>query len=245
MGDPNFSIGDAAVPAWPHFLCGNGFAWHPEAKKRGCFWGMTAAPAELVAGVFSGSPIDRVWSLRVLLLGDGDRHPPFPQIQVRLFGAECHNHGAIGYQMTRAAVALHPGALEALREARPTIRELLDLDQPEERRRIAREHRSRPPGLPVRDDPDLTRVLQISWAAHIEAARRAQLEEDVAPWQWGMPWFPDLADATPASSSSSPAASSSSSEGSPAPSSARTCRLVVAPPPSTLLAYPVDSKKPV
>lgn len=173
---------DAEPPAHPHFACADGYAWAPEPgpaarDRRACYQGHTAARAELVAGVLSGRPIDRVWCLRRLLFGEpGDR---YPGVLVALWPDHCrgcggdHTDDAIHWR--RAAVSIHPGALEELRRGDPSLRQLLNVDVPVERRYKQRGtdgQRARRAGLPVRATDAETERAQEHWALDL-AARRA------------------------------------------------------------------------
>lgn len=158
----------AASPPFPCIACPDGYAWHPEEQKRRCFHGVTAAPVELVARVVQpeARPIERVWSLRQIL----DAHPGVVAV---LWPSPCSacggSHAQDAGNWRRAARALHPGALDALREADPPLRLLLDLDVV--RRRKA--SRRCTPGLPVRESEDATELAQISWASEIQARTRS------------------------------------------------------------------------
>jgi hypothetical protein len=148
----------AALPECPHIACADGYAWHPDPKRRLCFCGVTTAPAEAVARILDpkAEPIERVWSLRTLL-------EPNPDVLFALWPYCCGNcgisHAADRGNWRRAAQALQPGALDALRQASPSLRMLLDLDVPghkADRRQV--------PGLPVRGSPEATEAAQVEWA---------------------------------------------------------------------------------
>lgn len=159
---------NAPIPQWPHIQCCDGWAWHPHPHKRACFQGVTAAPAESVARIVDPAalPVDRVWTVHELL-------ERYPGIVAVFWPCPCqgcewgHVHDAGNWR--RAARAIHPDALDALREANPPLRLLLDLDV--EHKRVAK--RSVEPGIPVRDTPARTLAAQLSWAADL-LERRAQ-----------------------------------------------------------------------
>lgn len=116
---------DADPPAWPHFNCHNGYAWHPDEHRRACFQGDLGVPAELVARVLMGPPIERLIALKQLL-------KDYKGTFVRIFLAECSacgkNHQRIeGKKWARVAEAIHEGAIAALRAANPARRRVMDV----------------------------------------------------------------------------------------------------------------------
>jgi hypothetical protein len=165
------------IPMFPHVRCEDGYAWHPERRKRRCWSGALDAPAEVVARVIWGPAVGRIWSLKRLLEGDR-RHPPNPGALAVLFPkeAECGhpNHWHLGYMFARAARALHPGALEAIAEANPSFDEFLLLDLPAHRRRSGTRYKAS--GLPLRRTADETLRAQIAWALRIKAEREDAAE---------------------------------------------------------------------
>lgn len=173
----NYVVGaTASPPEWPCLICGDGYAWHPEAPRRRCYCGVTPAPAALVARVFSGRPIERVLAFRALLLGGPETGGiAYPGTRATIFPSDCSgcggNHSVAAGQWTRAAKSIHPGAVEALLDADPPLRRLHDIDLPEERQRRARDVRVRVPGLPVRETDQKTLLAQIAWACEIKRRR--------------------------------------------------------------------------
>lgn len=136
------------------------------------------ARAELVARVLHGRPIDRLWALRMLLVGEaGDR---CPGVIVVLFPATCSGCGGSHLKRAdewrRAALSLQPGALEELRRADPSLRAVLDLNVPEDRRRALAHPRARGAGMPVARTPEATERLQILWAIDLAARREHPLK---------------------------------------------------------------------
>lgn len=171
---------DAEAPEWPHFVCSDGYAWYPRPKPgyrdcQRCFQGYTEAPAERIAATLQGRPIDRVWAMRVLIVGEqpGDRR--WPGALVKLYPAECRgcgrSHTKLADLWRRAALSLHPDALAAIREADPSWRLLRDPTLPESRRRIPPDRRIEATGIPVCALPEDTARAQILWASDLIARR--------------------------------------------------------------------------
>ncbi len=186
---------DADMPEWPHFKCGDGYAWHPDSTKRKCFQGNTSAPAELVAKIFLGLPIERLLAMRELLR---DHLGAFP----RLFTARCsacgYNHQrGDGLRWARVAKKIHEGAIAALREANPAQRRILDIrnlktkedtlvslpegmgELPEKK---TKEGKKRKPndlmGLPVCDTPTLTLQAQLGFAEGLKLLKEKPIVRD-------------------------------------------------------------------
>jgi hypothetical protein len=169
---------DVEPPECPHIVCIDGFAWHPPPDRRQrdhrpCFQGFTHAPAQKVAAVLQGRPIDRLWALRCLLVGEHEDDPRWPGVIVVLWPDECrgchgdHTHTAIIWR--RAALAIQPSAIGALRDADPPLRLLLDPEVPPDRR--YKKERRRPAGIPIRGTPEETARAQSSWALDLAAQR--------------------------------------------------------------------------
>jgi len=193
---------DAEPPPWPHIVCEGevgqaGYVWHPDAKRRGCFTGRTEAPAELVASVLDGRAVDRVWALRSLIVGD-ETGARWPGVVVVLWRCQCPGcgrcHLTTARLFRRVALAIEPSALDALREADPPMRALLDVDVSQvrsQRYHLAHPQRQsldvscprcgappgaacarvRPSGLPVRATHEETGRAQIAWAYDFAARR--------------------------------------------------------------------------
>jgi len=200
--EPNFILHepthDAEPPEWPHVVCegevgGAGYAWHPDPVRRRCFTGRTEAPVELIAEVLGGRPIDRVWALRRIVVGE-EPGVRWPGVVAMLWRCQCPGcrrcHLKLALLYRRAAESLHPGAVEALRIADPSIRSLLAIDVPPERRYKIGHPPIQPPGLPVRATDEETRLAQIAWALDLIARhdhpldvrrRRRRIIHDVNP----------------------------------------------------------------
>lgn len=188
--DPNFVLHertcDAEPPDWPHVVCADGFAWHPAPERRQrdvrpCFQGLTHAPSKMVAAVLQGRPIDRLWALRLLLVGEHDDDQRWPGIVVALWPDECRgcarDHTSRAIVWRRAALAVQPEAIDALRAADPPWYLLREPRLPADRRyrpRAGSAHRVMD-GLPLCSAPDETARAQISWAYDLAAQREHPL----------------------------------------------------------------------
>ncbi len=182
---------DADPPEWGHFKCPDGYAWHPEPIKRPCYGGITNVPAALVAKVFTGPAIERILALREVLKG-------YPGAFFRIFTTECKTCGqnhqrSEGKKWARVALAIHEGAIEALRKANPARRRIMDVrnlksahrealvalppttDKEEEKapkkdteakqnRRDLSQSKAHLSGIPICDTPFLTLQAQLGFA---------------------------------------------------------------------------------
>ena len=188
---PNFVLHgptcDAEAPAHSFVRCADGFAGLDDPEnpaKQAHFSGCTTAQTEIVAALLreKGPAIERVWAARILMVGDPPHSDPrrCPHVFATLWHDPCpgcgrsHTFQALKWQ--RAAKNLHPGALEALREANPPLHLLLDPDVPTERRLKEKGNRKSPPGLPVRAtngkiDDEATLRAQKMFAKSIIAKR--------------------------------------------------------------------------
>lgn len=142
------------------------------------------APTVTMATILNSdaNAIERVWAFRLLYGGDPrDKLPQrWPAIRNALFPSACigcgEKHGPEAGQWTRAAMSIHPDALESLRRANPPLRLLLDVDVPEQRRRVPRNERRCSPGLPIRESDEKTLLAQLAWACDLEARRAEESE---------------------------------------------------------------------
>ena len=97
---------------------GLGWAWHEDERRRACFVGEIAAPAELVAQAIDGRELAGVD--RLLAIVRLKEESPFG-LQ-RLFRIECPACGADHYERAKRAIRvvpfIHEAAIERLRAAR-------------------------------------------------------------------------------------------------------------------------------
>jgi 8-oxo-dGTP pyrophosphatase MutT (NUDIX family) len=166
---PRNDMRSATVPAGPHVICEGGFAWHDNERMRRCFVGDVSADVALVDMAINAigdktrpnanltPAIDRLVAICDL------RNATTGLVMRKLFRAKCPNCGSNHYEVVRQSVRamehfIHPGAVDALRNARVPVVHLRfpDIRTPGSTNRK---------GIPViPGDDEGTRLAQIAFA---------------------------------------------------------------------------------
>lgn len=172
-------------PEWSAFECVDGFAWHPRESFRHCHKGQVICSAETLGTVYQGEPVERVLALRTLLVECRNQRLTL----ARVFPT-CERCGSARIEQIRstwrrAAMAIHEEAIALIREARPSLHLLRDVNLPEHRPQgsgwyktvFARAIPVRDPKWDRRHPPtgEATRMAQIFWASNLIAAREARV----------------------------------------------------------------------
>lgn len=174
------------APKWPAFLCQDGWAWHPREDLHHCHQGVISAKAELVGGVYEGLPVERVLALRSLLLAGSHYHVLTHLIpECGTCGTDPRRLAQLRGIWRRAALSIHEGAVEHIREAQPALISFWHVNLPTTRvRKSAQYEANKARGIPVRDPTwnrrsppqnEETRIAQIFWASRIIASRESRV----------------------------------------------------------------------
>lgn len=163
------------APAGPHVICDGGFAWHDNDRMRACFVGDVSADVTMVDMAINAvgdrtrpqanltPAIDRLIAICDL------RNATTSLVMRRLFREECPNCGANHWEVIRQSVRaverfIHPGAIEAIRNARVPV---VHLRFPDVRSPGATKRK----GIPViPGDDEGTKLAQIAYAMRFTQA---------------------------------------------------------------------------
>lgn len=173
------------APAWPAFLCEDGWAWHPRESKRHCHQTAINAPAELVGKFYKGPAVERILALRTLLLSGPQ------QLILKLLIPDCETCGTNPVRVMqlrgiwrRAAFSIHDGAIDDVRAASPDLHSFWHVNVASSRKHKPQYARLFARGIPVRDPTwdrrrppqgEETRIAQVWWASKIIAAREERV----------------------------------------------------------------------